>query len=764
MGQKIALTGIGVINGSFKGTNRFNQKLYDGNFDGFFSKENDPENLINSAINDVKSNLFKDSLDRTAVIQIADKASNTETDFKTGFKNCFNSFHTEPNLSSALEKAEFLLDRKAENEGLPNKNFITCVIVISFAGAIVLKSFDLAVSENDRIYVTIDKTISTGHHGMDEGDKQIIIPEDVDLLTICCENPKDIAALKLTELAQLIPNEGKQSIAAGLAHDPMAGLITTSLCVYNRYYPGQKPFEISCDITNTPFYFPFSSRTWFKKNKPWQRKAVLAWAKDDNNYFILLTESGSKTHGFSGYIGLCAPLLFPVAAASKQNLRAKLEKLSENSTKSCNLNKMAKENYRKFQSTADKNFIAVVMGASNSAIKRDAGFLASGLENSFGSKKYIKTPGGSYFTPEPLGKTGKIVFVYPGVGSAYTGLGQDLFQMFPTSYDFFSQMAPDVGSFVKEKELYPRTNHELSREELKSYDQKLRKNIMEISQCGMSFSVIYTMIMAGVFNVFPEYALGYSMGEASMMASLMIWKNPGELSDKLKENDAFSNALSNDLTAVRKAWNLPNARKNNTRDKIWESYTLLEDRKKVEEIVKREEQVYITLVNTDQELVIAGNPERCMEVIKKLNCKYFPLKLALAIHSKPAYLAYDRLVDLYSLELNKPSNLKLYSSSCYLPVPLREKAVANSIAKAFCDMVDFPRLVRKVYDDGGRIFIEAGPRQTCSLWIDRILDKKKFLTVPLDNKGVKSQLSMAKAISMLMGHGVNVNAECLYEF
>jgi PfaB family protein len=151
-------------------------------------------------------------------------------------------------------------------------------------------------------------------------------------------------------------------------------------------------------------------------------------------------------------------------------------------------------------------------------------------------------------------------------------------------------------------------------------------------------------------------------------------------------------------------------------------------------------------------------------VIKKLGCNYFPLQLDLAIHSKPAYLAYDKMVELYSLKVNKPSGIKLYSSSCYLPVPIREKAVANSIAKAFCDTVDFPRLVNKVYNDGGRIFIETGPRHTCSLWIEQILKGKKYLIVPLNVKGVRDQISIAKAVSMLISHKVNMNIECLYKF
>jgi len=774
MGPKIALTGIGVINGSLRGVNHFNQKIYDTGARELFPEINNPDDLIAFAVKDAGSSFSGKDFNKSAIIQLAHGTSDMEPSSRSGF----NQFHVVPDLSSALAKAFLLLVLKPAQKGLKNEKPMDSVIVISSAGAIVLRNFDLAVSKKKRIYATLDKPVSMGHPGMDENkdgdkdgdkrDRNTSITGDVSLLTICCEDPKNITPAQLEKTAALIPARGKKSVAAGFAHDSMAGLIVTSLCICNRYYPGQNSIGPHLDIIenqacNTPFYFPFSSRTWFRgKNR--KRKAVLSWTQDEDDFFLIISESGSRTIKSSGYAGLSTPGLFPVAAASREKLRKKLEKMSSNALESDDLRKMARKNFLEFQLTADKEFTAVVMGVSSSDIKREAGFLASGLEKSFNSGNCIKTPGGSYFTPAPLSRTGKLVFVYPGVGSAYTGLGRDLFQMFPGVYDHFSRMTLDVGSFVKERELYPRISHELSRDELKLHDQNLRQNIMDISQCGMSFSVIYTMIMAGIFNVFPEFALGYSMGEASMMASLMVWKNPEELSERLKKNNAFSKALANELTAVRKAWNLSCDDKKTTGDKIWESFTLLEDRKKVEEIVHKEKRVYITLVNTGQEVVIAGDPEKCLQVIKKLNCKYFPLKLALAIHSKPAYLAYDKLVDLYSLELNSPSSVKLYSSSCYLPVPPRKKAVANSIAKAFCDTVDFPRLVGKVYDDGGRIFVETGPRQTCSLWIEQILAGKKFLTVPLNIKGVRDQISMARALSMLMSHGVNLNVESLYEF
>ncbi len=748
MKKRIAVTGIGVLNGSLNGVNHLNQSIYDCTFDRFALDIKNPDDLIKCATENTGSGVFKNGFNKSAVIQLSEKSS---TGMITGD---FAESYTEPDFLSAYEKTAHLLDIGSVNS----------IIIVSSSCAVVLRDFDIAVSGNDRIYSVIDKSISIKDG---EDCKDILLTHNVSFLTICCDNLKTLTSERLTKTA-LLPTDS-ESIAASFASDYLTGLITTSLCIYNRYYPGQSSFELPSDISkNTPFYFPYSSRTWFKNKFP--RKAVLSIKRETDESFLFFSESGIKAPVYQGYLCQSSPLLFPVFAESKEELKYKLSEISVKADSSSDLQQLAKENYLDYKLAENKKFIAVVIGDTNANIKRESNFLASGIDHAFDSGIDLKTPSGSYFAPEPLGESppdeslpgekGKTVFVYPGVASAYTGLGQDLFQMFPDVFDFFSAIAPDVGSFVKQRELYPGINKKLSEKELKIYDKNLRKQIMEISQCGVSFSVIYTMIMTGVFNLFPEYALGYSMGEASMMASLMVWEDPAQLGENLKNNDAFSSALSGELTAVRKAWDLPLDYKG----EIWESYTLLEDREKVIEIVNQTKKVYITLINTDNELVIAGEPESCLQVIKKLGCKYFPLQLDLAIHSKPAYLAYDKMVELYSLKVNKPSGIKLYSSSCYLPVPIREKAVANSIAKAFCDTVDFPRLINKVYNDGGRIFIETGPRHTCSLWIEQILKGKKHLVVPLNVKGVQDQISIAKAVSMLISHKVNMNIECLYKF
>ena len=61
--------------------------------------------------------------------------------------------------------------------------------------------------------------------------------------------------------------------------------------------------------------------------------------------------------------------------------------------------------------------------------------------------------------------------------------------------------------------------------------------------------------------------------------------------------------------------------------------------------------------------------------------------------------------------------------------------MAHSIARAFSETVDFPRLVNQAYDDGARIFIELGSRKFCSNLIDKILKDKDHLAMAINVKG-----------------------------
>jgi PfaB family protein len=781
MTNRIAIVGIGAALGGTDSLESFEQKLYDGDFsEKSISYENDTRSapdfpgtlnrVIGAALKDAAAGATGQKPDEA---RLPDGAFLPDGNFLIVAgaaalppgENGFKAYTRESRLIAALDTASHLLVEK-KAAAVP-----VAAIGLAGAGAVVLKLYNRAMQDQDRIYAVIDSMASGPFTESPE-------VSDISYLEICGQNLKNLF-LDAAAVADMFA-KGKQTLSCALGSTEhispngaspnnnvglMAGIIKTTLCLYHRYIPAFPQWNPPQDLARwetSPFYVPTVSRPWFSDGQDTRRKAALLLKTETKTGCLVLAEGGSRPPVVGTYLSNAKPFCLPVAGDTRADLADKLGQVGALLEREADLPGFCRKHYLEFARHKNAPYALMLVAGTTDELAKEANFVRQAIPGAFDNKTDIRTPRGSYFNARPLGPKGKVAFVYPGVGSAYVGLGQDLFHMFPGIYAQLGKLVADVGRVLKAKSLYPRTISVYSENQLKTLERVLRQDIMAVSECGIALSVIYTMILAGYFRLIPDMALGYSMGEASMMASLRVWQNPGQLSARLKENSAFKSDLHGELTAVRKSWGLesPGGEK---QEQIWESYTLFANRDIVQAEVNRTDRVYLTLINTDSEVVIAGAPEACVRVAEKIGCTYFPLHLDLAIHSEPAYRAYDHLVDLYTLPVEKNSPIKFYSSSCYLPVPLRSKAVAHSIAKAFCDPVDFPKLVNKTWADGARIYIEAGPRQTCSLWINEILAGKEFAAVPLNIKGAGDQHSLARALAQLVGHRAEIDLGCLFE-
>jgi PfaB family protein len=368
-----------------------------------------------------------------------------------------------------------------------------------------------------------------------------------------------------------------------------------------------------------------------------------------------------------------------------------------------------------------------------------------------------------------------LCFMYPGIGATYVGLGRDLLQMFPQIYPHLLSITEDVGYSLKDLQLHPRSVCRLDAQALKQHDLTLRGKLSEIAEAGVAFACVFTQIFTQVLNVKPSFALGYSMGEVSMFAALGVWQQPAQMSQRLANSTTFNTRLSGDLLAVREPWQLPMPAMNSIPTAVWETYTLKATLAEVEAACVDEQRVFCTIINAPDSVLIAGFPEHCSRVFKKLNKRAIPLNMANAIHSPPAIPEYDAMVNLYTMAVNQRIATKLFSSSCYLPVPQLSQAIAHSLAKCLCERVDFPRLVNTVYDQGGRIFIEMGAGRSLSSWADKTLMQQKkstaakqglthaSISVPVDAKGVCDEVNIFRAVATLLSHGVAMDVSCFFE-
>ena len=360
-----------------------------------------------------------------------------------------------------------------------------------------------------------------------------------------------------------------------------------------------------------------------------------------------------------------------------------------------------------------------------------------------------------------------MAFVYPGVGAAYVGLGQDLFHMFPESFKATGRMSRNIGAMLKDRVINPRSRVALSFKEKKALNLQLRANLATISECGVGFSYVFTKIFQKCFDIEADFAMGYSMGEVSMYTAMDYWQDPGALSARLAASPTFNHNLTGEMRTLRKHWDLPQAEEGDGEsEKLWETYALKGTVEEVSQACEDEDKVYITIVNTPDSVVIGGDPAACQRVIKTLGVRGMAMELSSAIHSAPAFKEYENMEKLYTLEVGETVCTKLYSSSCYLPVPQRGKAIANSIATCFCEQVDFPRLVNTMYDKGARMFMEMGPGRSCCSWIDKILkhddEHRPHVSIPVDAKGTPDYITIARSLAKLVSHRVDVNLDALY--
>lgn len=508
----------------------------------------------------------------------------------------------------------------------------------------------------------------------------------------------------------------------------------------------------------SPFYI-FNQAAPVFPNKDKTARVGSYSCLSENSYTHLIVEENSddQLHN-NGFIRSLDLKLFIVAEDSEQALLAKLTDLLKDKP----FAGLAERLYQCFLKEKKKNYCLVLIAESLSELEDEIKKALVGIKQAFAHNSDWKTPKGSYFTTFKKTEKDNIAFLYPGIGATYIGLGRELFHLFPDLYPKIIPLAEDLADTLKDRRLNPRSIASFDFKALKKQELALRQNLADIAESGVGFACVFTQLFESVFNIKADLAAGYSMGEVSMFAALGCWQSPGLMSTRLANSNTFNKRLSGELQTIRELWNLPETEK-----LIWETYSIKATPVQVEAVLKTEDRVYITIINSPDSLVIAGYPEDCLAVIKRLSVRGMPLNIANAIHCAPAYAEYEKMQRLYEMDLNPRIATKLYSSSCYLPIPQHKKAIALSISKCLCQQVDFPRLINSLSAQGGRIFIEMGAGSSLSSWTDKILKAQQktepHLCVAINAKGSDELLSYFRATAKLLSAGVDMNLQRFFQ-
>ncbi|MBN3905274.1 MAG: type I polyketide synthase [Nostoc sp. NMS1] len=665
-------------------------------------------------------------------------------------------------------------------------------IVGEGAAAVVLKLHDTAKQENNRIYATIDAL------SLVENSKSKINSSSVpnsEVITQACQQAFHLADIQPTDINYLevvgsgIPQQDELeiqglltayrtfeanltcaigSVKANIGHTYAASgivsLVKTALCLYHRYIPavpqwsGPKMPEIWRD---SPFYVASESKPWFLEKGATRRIAAINGMEIDGSYaHLILSEELSQQHRSSRYLEQMPYYVFAIAADDQSTLLDQIRTLQQTIT-DCSISAAAKLTFKAFQQHQQATYAVAILGHNQDELQREIQHSLKGIVNAFETGKDWQSPLGSYFTAKPLGQRGKISFVYPGAFSAYIGVGQNLFRLFPQLYDEPLLKNSHNRLANVEKLVYPRSLEKLSNRQLENLEQILINDPVGILELEMFFATLLTATLNNYFQIKPQSVFGYSLGEISMMLAQGIWGNFLDGSQSFNSSSLFKTRLSGPKNAVREYWGLPQEQNEQGED-FWRNYIVMCPVSRVQEAIKHENRVYLPLINTTEEVVIAGETQACKRVIANLNCDALSAPFTHVIHCEAMRSEYDELVRLNTLPIQNVSETIFYSTAEYKPINLDSDSIAHNIAQNVCKQLNFPQLINRVYEDGFKIFIEVGAGSNCSRWIGKILNQKEYVTVSLNKRGVDDHTSIVKALAKLLSHRVDLDLSPLY--
>jgi len=557
----------------------------------------------------------------------------------------------------------------------------------------------------------------------------------------------------------------------GHGFSQLAGLLKTIIALQQNYIPGINNWKEPTDIRweSSAFYFPTEARPWYPEANGQAHVAAYSCLTEESYCHMVLQENTKTDVRHNGYIACSDLSLTLIAFNTQTELLTQLEQLEksclqiiETGSTALNISSIAQDYYQQFTSKDNFAYCVALIAETPEELLKEINLAKTGTLKALNEQVEWKTPKGSYFTAMPVGNDNNIAFFYPGIGATYVGLGRDLFHLFPQIYQPVTALADDIAETLKDTLLNPRSLSALSFKEIKQLDSNLRNSLAHIAECGVAFACVFTKIFEEVFDVYADYSAGYSMGEVSMFAALGCWQQPGLMSARLAQSETFNQRLSGELSTLRNLWDIEII---DDDQKIWETYSIRATLNEVTEAAEGEERVFCTIINTPDNLLIGGYPESCERVIKNLGVRSMAMDMPNAIHSAPAHAEYQNMETLFTMDVTERINTKMYSSSCYLPIPQRSKAIANSIAKCLCDPVDFPRLVNSLYDKGARVFVEMGPGRSLCSWADKIFkhgEHKVHASVPVNAKGTSDELTYIRALAKLVSHGVAADLDTIF--
>ncbi len=649
------------------------------------------------------------------------------------------------------------------------------------AVALVLKRLDDARASDDRVYGVIKGMAACRDGGVDTppGEKACrrsltralqaakTDTDDIDHIEIHGGDGVD----EIRALAEAFPRSGDETprCTVGATLDAVgfsgaaAGLASVAralLGLHTETLPAAAPpIQKRLTETSSRLYAPPAPEHWLRDRARGPRRALVSALSLDGTCAHLVIEEAPGKDTLQADILRTRPLgapveaLFIVSADGPEGLVAELDALTMRVEQGkADLDTLARQWWRdKAGRTRHGRTVAMVARATGELLEQAAFARKWLVEDPSRPLDGRAMPGQDsfekdriFYSPTPLGRKGKVAFVYPGSGNHYAGMGRELLARFPEV-----ARAQDRENFFLRSQYQPDF---FWRDVLENEEGNHKALIFGQVALGTAVTDL-----ARLFGITPQAALGYSLGETAALFSLRAWRDRDAMLERINASNLFTTQLAGDCDAARERWGLP---RHEAVD--WVLGVIDRPMQVAKSALKNYKKVYPLIANTLQESVVGGNRKAVEKLIRKLECQFIPLSGVTTVHCEVVKEVEEAYRNLHLFDVTAPEGVKFYSGATGEAYTVTRESAADSILAQAMEGVDYPKVIESAHADGVRIFLEMGPGNSCSRMISKILGDEPHVARSLCHAGQDPVSLLLRGLAQVAAEGLDVDLAPLY--
>jgi acyl transferase domain-containing protein/NAD(P)H-dependent flavin oxidoreductase YrpB (nitropropane dioxygenase family)/NAD(P)-dependent dehydrogenase (short-subunit alcohol dehydrogenase family)/acyl carrier protein len=527
-----------------------------------------------------------------------------------------------------------------------------------------------------------------------------------------------------------------------------ASLVKTALALHHKVLPptlGVEKPNPRARFPETPFFVNTQARPWMQPLNGHPRRAgVSAFGFGGTNFHLVLEE-------YTGDTASCAALslewsheLFLYRAESRQALLENVEFWQKALAAQAQplLRDLSYTAWRQAQDRqAGSHLHLAVIATSLEDLRQKLASAAESLAQP--QTVQINDPRGVYFSAQPLAPEGKLAFLFPGQGSQYPGMLQDLLLHFPELRQTIEQAVRMLAGKLDE----PLTSYifpppAFTSEEEKAHQQALtRTNVAQPAIGAVDLAMFHLLEELGIE---PQMAAGHSYGEYVALASAGVFS--------LETLIALSEARGRFI--VEGAGAEPGV-----------MAAIDRDAGTVRDALKHIEGVCLANANAPSQTVISGTRAAVEKAVERCSARGMTARMipvSCAFHSALVAPAQPRLAEFLAAANVAEPRFPVYSNTTAAPYPAEPRGVRELLVEHLVRPVEFVREIESMYAAGARIFVEVGPRAVLTSLVDQILGDRPNLAVASDHNGRPGLAQLLHLLGQLTAQGCVPELDRLY--